>query len=632
VRNRASLLPSAFPPEGSASLPPPATEVEPRVLIVDGPSQLAAALGPVFGAAGFVVTVRTSADDIRRCIEESGGDLLIIDMHLPHGAAFELCGELRSSDADRVTPIMLLSPDASSEPLVVRGLLCGADDCFAGALTEQRVAELQARIRVQLRNRRERDRLLRVRKERDSYRREAVVDTLTGLPNRRSLGASLERLLKRGRTFGVLFVDVDHFKSINDGFGHDVGDEVLRGLAECIRKAMRPADTCGRYGGEEFVLVAPDAETERACALAEALRSSVEALIVPALPRKVTVSIGVAVFQPDQPDVSVEAICKRADSALYEAKRLGRNRVQLAPHASEARAPERVSGISLTTVIRPAEAAAVEAELVKALATGRAGLPLLPEAAAEALRLAEDPRTNMSNIAHLVDRDPPLAARFVALAGSAVYSRGARIVSTQAALVRIGLASSRDLLLQVVYERSNAELPYYQSAVERSFARSLRAAIAAKLVAREHGRAYEYAYLCGLLHDIGEARIYRILAKMPVPPSEDVAAQLAGRHHQRAGADIARAWRLPPDIVDACALHHARLDNLPTSVRIVRAAEALLRIVEGDSDVNAEAPTLAAAGVRPERFAAVLKDLEQDLTPPEDEAAAESADPRAGGR
>jgi diguanylate cyclase (GGDEF)-like protein/putative nucleotidyltransferase with HDIG domain len=588
---------------------------------VDGPSQLARTLGPVFGASGIILSVRTSADDIRRCIEEGGADLLIIDMHLPHGAAFELCGDLRSSDADRLTPIMLLSPDPASEPLVVRGLLCGADDCFAGALTEQRITELQARIRVQLRNRRERDRLLRVRKERDSYRREAVVDTLTGLPNRRSLGTSLERLLKRGRTFGVLFVDVDHFKSINDGFGHDVGDEVLKGLAGCIRKTMRPGDACGRYGGEEFVLVAPDADAERACALAETLRASVEELVVPALERSVTVSVGVAVFQPGQPDTSVEAICKRADSALYEAKRLGRNRVQLAPSASEIRGPERVSGITVATIVRPAEAAVVEAELVKALATGRAGLPLLPEAAAEALRLAEDPRTNMSNIAHLVDRDPPLAARFVALAGSAVYSRGARIVSTQAALVRIGLASSRDLLLQVVYERSNAELPHYQSAVERSFARSLRAAIAAKLVAREQGRAHEYAYLCGLLHDIGEARIYRILAQMRQPPSEDIASQLAGRHHQRAGADIARAWRLPSDIVDACALHHARADNLPTSVRIVRAAEALLRILEKDSDANAEASILTAAGLRPERVAAVLKDLEAELAPPPEEEA-----------
>ncbi len=585
------------------------------------------ALDPMFQAAGFSVSVHTLAADIRRCVENGEVDLLLIDMNLPDMAAFELCGELRSTDADRQTPIMLLSAEAAQETLVVRALLCGADDCFAGILAEQRSAELQARIRVQLRNRRERNRLSRVRKERDDYRREAVVDTLTGLPNRRSLGGALERMVARGRPFGVLFVDVDHFKSINDGFGHAIGDEVLRVLAQCIRRTMRPGDTCGRYGGEEFVVVAAGADVARAGALAETLRASVQELAVPGLSRKISVSIGVAVFDPQGADASVETVCKRADLALYEAKRLGRNRVQLAADTGGAPVARSVSGISPTTVVRPPEAEIVEAQLVSALATGRAGLPLLPAAAAEALRLAEDPRTNMSNIAHLVDRDPPLAARFVALASSAAYSRGARIVTTQAALVRIGLASSRDLLLQVVYERSNAELPYYQSEVARSFSHSLETAIAAKIVDREYGRPHGYAYLCGLLHDIGEARIYRILAHMPEPPSPEIAARIAERHHQSAGADIARAWRLPPDIASACALHHALTDNLPTGARIVRAAESLLRLREGASKVEREMPILAATGVRPERIAMLLSDLEAQLAPPAEGGPGAEAEP-----
>jgi diguanylate cyclase (GGDEF)-like protein/putative nucleotidyltransferase with HDIG domain len=594
------------------------------------------ALGPVLQAPAFVVSQHASANEVRRCIEDGDADLLIIDMNLPHSAGFEMCGELRSTDVDRLTPIILVSPDAASDSLVVRGLICGADDCFAGLATEARVAELQARIRVQLRNRRERHRLSRVRQERDSYRREAVVDTLTGLPNRRSLTTSLERLVKRGRPFALLFVDADHFKKINDDFGHGIGDEVLRQLAGCMRRTMRAGDLCARYGGEEFVLAAPGAGPEQAGALAEALRAAVQELSVPGISRRLSVSVGVAAYDPRDPDAGVDAICKRADAALYEAKRLGRNRVSLAPPLASGR-PSRISGISVSgiasiaTASRPPEIdPAIDAQLVAALASGQAGLPLLPAAAAEALRLAEDPRTNMRNIAHLVDRDPPIAARFVALAGSAVYSRGARIVSTHAALVRIGLAASRDLLLQVVYERSNAELPHYQAEVARSFVHSTRAAIAAKAVAHEQSRPYELAYLCGLLHDIGEARVYRILAHLPQPPSPGSASLMAERHHQRAGADIARAWRLPADIVDACSQHHGRADSAPTSVRaasaatVVRAAEALLGVLEGGSKAEAAAPIVAAAGVRPERFAPVLRELEKALAPPpleEDEPA-----------
>jgi diguanylate cyclase (GGDEF)-like protein/putative nucleotidyltransferase with HDIG domain len=591
---------------------------------VDGPSQLMRALGPAFEAAGFCAVARTSTDDIAREVQEGEVDLLIVDMHVPHFGAFELCGELRRTDAGRLIPIMLMSPNASEEPLVVRGLLCGADDCFASALSEQRIAEIQARIRVQLRNRRERNLLCRVRQERDDYRRAAVVDTLTGLANRRSLDAALQRFLGAGRSFGVLFVDADHFKRINDAYGHGAGDEVLKALADCIRSVMRPGDICARYGGEEFVIAARGVDAAQASALGETLRAAVEALVFKQMQQKVTVSVGIAVFDPGNPDVDIEAICRRADQALYAAKELGRNRVRLAGGANDKPVPgARVSGVSLAAVGRPssAPAEAVEGFLVRALGNGRAGLPLLPAAAAEALRLAEDPRTNMSNIAQLVDRDPPLAARFVALASSAVYSRGARVLSTQSALVRVGLAASRDLLLQVVYERTNAELPRYQEEVARSFQHSVRTAIAARRVAREHGRPHEHAYLCGLLHDIGEARIYRLLAQMEEPPSSKLAAELCARHHQRAGAEIARSWRLPSDVVDACALHHDRGPGASTSVRVVRAAEALVRVIDGASTLDAEAVVLAGAGVTPERMRIVLRDTEEALAPPPSEGA-----------
>ena len=237
----------------------------------------------------------------------------------------------------------------------------------------------------------------------------------------------------------------------------------------------------------------------------------------------------------------------------------------------------------------------LEAFLLKQLATGRAGLPLLPEAAHEALRLAEDPRTDVGRIAKLVDRDPALAARFVALAGSAVYSGRVRPTNTTTALVRIGLHTARDLLLQVVYERVHEKLPLFGEEVAASFARSVRMAVAARALARRIAPGYDLAYLCGLLHDIGEARIYRILAELPEAANlKPEVEELVRRHHEAAGADVARVWKLPADILTTCASHHdVPIEHAPTPVRIVIGAAALVRLADAPPvDADGESPEL----------------------------------------
>jgi putative nucleotidyltransferase with HDIG domain len=167
------------------------------------------------------------------------------------------------------------------------------------------------------------------------------------------------------------------------------------------------------------------------------------------------------------------------------------------------------------------------------------------------------------------------------LAGSAAYSRGAKVNSMQAALVRIGLALARDLLFQVVCEQSTARLPRYQAEVARSFQRSVQAAIVSRSIARVLGMSHGHAYLWGLLHDIGEARIYRILArmKMALEPGPLLEA-LVLRHHARAGADVARAWNLPSEIVDVCTRHHEDVRNMAPHVRVVRAADEVVTLFD----------------------------------------------------
>ena len=162
----------------------------------------------------------------------------------------------------------------------------------------------------------------------------ALTDELTRLPNRRHTLMVADEQVRaarvRGTGFGVLVLDVDHFKRINDTFGHEVGDAVLRRVADAFRASLRDGDHVGRTGGEEFVAVLPGAAAGAAAEVGERLRASVErtdfADLDPAL--RVTVSVGAAVWQPD--DTTFAATCKRADDSLYRAKQSGRNRVELA--------------------------------------------------------------------------------------------------------------------------------------------------------------------------------------------------------------------------------------------------------------------------------------------------------------
>jgi len=605
----------SLPPTGSI---PPLVERMPRILVLDGVLGVSARLRCALARTSCELTARSGADRVTRLLEEVDPDLLLVDLSLADPTGFEVCSELRATDAGRAVPIIIASTVPVDETQVTRGLMCGADDFL---VIDDRVGEIQARLRVHLRNKRERDRLTRLRTERDAYRREAEVDALTGIPNRRAINATLERLLGGQWQFGVLFFDVDHFKSVNDTFGHDVGDHVLRAVAATIESSLGPEDHIGRFGGEEFVVVVPGADREVAMAAAERFRAAVARLDMPELGRRITVSVGVAVADPEHPEASVQALVARADGALYTAKRDGRNRVRLADVVGDASLDE-ASTVRVSALPESREAT-VEAALLRELASERAGLPLLPEAAAEALRLAEDPRTSMAHIAQLVERDPPLAARFIAIANSAAYSRGPKIASMQVALVRVGLAASRDLLFQVVYERSNRELSSYQTEVARSFDHSVRAAIAARAVAHELTKPCENAYLCGLLHDIGEARIYRILAKLPkAPPAGTFVNDLVAAHHCRAGAEVALAWRLPRDIADVCLHHHGADDSSVPAVQVVRAAEALVRSLE-NGPFNPLAPLAAVSaadvekvrksGVHPDRIGRLLVEIESQI-------------------
>lgn len=176
----------------------------------------------------------------------------------------------------------------------------------------------------------------------DKLNKDVNTDPLTGLHNRRSLDNTLLYLQSKKAFFSVISMDIDHFKRVNDTFGHDVGDRVLQRLAQIMREASREADLPCRVGGEEFLIVLPGVESKGAVHIAERLRAQVEATVMPPV-GYITISLGVASWPRDSNDIP--AVLKCADEMLYKAKREGRNRVELYEVSTgslvDASAPER---------------------------------------------------------------------------------------------------------------------------------------------------------------------------------------------------------------------------------------------------------------------------------------------------
>jgi len=253
-------------------------------------------------------------------------DLVIVSAAAKTFDGLRFAAQLRSDEATRNLPILSIV-DFDERARVVKALEIGINDILPRPVDPQ---ELAARARTQIRRKRYTDYL---RDNLDHSLELAVTDQLTGLHNRRYMTSQLDALVRRAAAGGdpvaVLVIDIDHFKKINDSFGHPVGDEVLREFAVRLASNVRAIDLPVRFGGEEFVVVMPDTELEHAHRIAERIRLHVagspfrvmggEELLT------VTISIGVAASlgEIDAPALLI----KRADEAMYEAKSQGRNRV-----------------------------------------------------------------------------------------------------------------------------------------------------------------------------------------------------------------------------------------------------------------------------------------------------------------
>ena len=314
---------------------PPVAPTRPRILVVDdSPTQLDWLVQVLLRDGYDVVSAATGREAVVKA-RTLAPDLVLLDMILPDMDGLEVLRLVKARPDERFLPVIILSVKSDVDTKV-EGLRIGADDFIAKPFAE---AEILARCAAMLRIKLLQDQL---RATRRSLEEQSVTDGLTGLKNRRFFDERLPEEFRRAQRYSdpvsLMMIDLDHFKEVNDRYGHQMGDVVLRDAAAAIKTSVRDPDICSRYGGEEFAVILPKTHLGGALTVAErvwrGLRDRVYRQEVPAVGQaavvevRVTASVGLAIF-PSRDIVTAELLVKFADEALYQAKRSGRNNICL---------------------------------------------------------------------------------------------------------------------------------------------------------------------------------------------------------------------------------------------------------------------------------------------------------------
>jgi two-component system, cell cycle response regulator len=279
---------------------------------------------------GYKVIEADDGDAALRTCREARPDVVLLDIEMPGLDGYQVLAAFKADPELVDIPVVFLTGRTKTDD-IVEGLRLGAHDYLKKPFE---ASELIARVSAAVRMKRLQDELRARNTELDLVSR---TDALTGLPNRRQLAERLAEMgstsSRHGRPLGVLMLDIDHFKHINDSAGHESGDCVLREFADRLRRLPRLEDVVGRWGGEEFLALLPDTELEGARLFAQRVIDAIARepfRLADGTSFDITVSVGCAVdIAPD-----AEKLVARADAALYEAKAAGRNRLVCAPYSN----------------------------------------------------------------------------------------------------------------------------------------------------------------------------------------------------------------------------------------------------------------------------------------------------------
>ncbi|MEA1926640.1 MAG: diguanylate cyclase [Candidatus Auribacterota bacterium] len=286
------------------------------ILAVDDAPNILKAIEYILNKAGYPVLTARNGEEALTMIKQERPALVISDIMMPGLDGYDLCNRLRLEPATSLIPFIFLSAKDTVDDRI-KGIQTGADAYLTKPFNRD---ELLALVETVLRRHR-------------IYIEQTMKDELTGLPNRAYLFKALDNELARARRYrrslSVVMIDLDHFKSVNDTYGHLFGDKILIRLSGTLREEIRRQDILGRYGGEEFLIILPETTGEAAAVLMERCRRKVAETpyIEDSQSSSVSVTFSAGIAELTGDDHSIEDLIERADRALYKAKENGRDQV-----------------------------------------------------------------------------------------------------------------------------------------------------------------------------------------------------------------------------------------------------------------------------------------------------------------
>lgn len=299
------------------------------ILVVDDIPANLKVMKEILEPVGYSVTFARSGDQVLERVKLAKPDLILLDLMMPEIDGLQVCEALKAEPKTQDIPVIFLTASQEEEHLI-QAFELGAVDYVTKPF---RKPELLARVRTHLLLKYTVDKLrqtqIELQEALEAVEKLARLDPLTGILNRRALMEIAEQEMNRAKRYGtpfsILLLDVDHFKQVNDTYGHPVGDQALCAVVESILNGIRQVDFVGRYGGEEFAVILPEISTDSAWKAAERIRLQIEKMTIftEQGELKLTVSIGVTTYERE--DKIVDQLFKRSDQGLYQAKAEGRN-------------------------------------------------------------------------------------------------------------------------------------------------------------------------------------------------------------------------------------------------------------------------------------------------------------------
>ncbi len=310
-----------------------------KILIVDNQPMNLQLLGELLRDR-YEVFVATSGQKALQLAGEKSPDLILMDVVMPEMDGFTACRILKSQDSTAKIPVIFITASIASAD-IVKGFQAGGQDYIAKPFNP---LELYARVNSHIELKKSREAVEEYASQLEKKNEElktlldkleimATSDPLTGLANRRSaiarMNDEISRFTRNHQIFSLLMADIDNFKTINDSYGHETGDKVLKHVAEVMKQSLRQHDTVSRWGGEEFLIILPETDAPSAETIAEKIRSRIEASPVIGDNATIPITLTIGCAQVD-PGLDIDENISRADQAMYEGKHSSKNCVRMA--------------------------------------------------------------------------------------------------------------------------------------------------------------------------------------------------------------------------------------------------------------------------------------------------------------